>query len=543
MRKFFLFVLILVIGVCAVGFWYWKTGAYSKEVLKLEILGPDTAQAGQEVEYSVKLKNNGKVRLEEPQMVFEYPKNSLVEGSKAQRVIQQLEAIYPGEERIISFKARLFSRENDPLEAKCLLTFKPKNLKASYQVNTSFITKISSVPITLEFDLPAKVEQSDNMKFSLNYFSNAETVLENLRAKIIYPPGFIFQSALPRALDENEWALPSVSQAEGGRVTVQGELGDSAPGQKNTFRAQLGIVLNGEFVLLKETSQTLETAEPSLYVSQLVNGAQNYKANVGDLLHYTIYFKNIGKAAIQKKFLLVKLDGDLFDISTLKSENGDIGNGDNSIIWDWKSEPSLQFLDVDEEGEVEFWVKVKSNSQARKIQNPILRDAVVIAGAEKTFEIKVNSQAELVQKAVFDDDYFGNAGPVPPQVASSTTYTIIWQIRNSWNNLKNVKIKAALPDNVRPSGKIFPENAKFTFDSTSREIVWLVGDLAAAQADVEQPVVPLAFQVELTPGQAQGGSMAPLVLNVEITGEDGFTGDIVSNTVKGVDVLVAIAPY
>ena len=187
-----IFVLILVVVISVAGFWYWQSNQYSKEILKLEILGPEKLTTGEEVEYILKLKNNGKVRLEDVELSFEYPENVIPETNREQRVVESLEDIYPGEERILTFKGIAFGVEKDVLEAKVLVIYRLKNLKAPYDRETTFLSQISQVPLTFEFDLPLKTEQGVKMDFSLNYFSNINYILENLRVKIIYPNGFTF---------------------------------------------------------------------------------------------------------------------------------------------------------------------------------------------------------------------------------------------------------------------------------------------------------------------------------------------------------------
>ncbi|MDD5750841.1 MAG: hypothetical protein PHU56_04360, partial [Candidatus Pacebacteria bacterium] len=219
MRKSSIFLIFLFLAIAIAGAWYWRTNIYSKEALKLEILGPANVQAGEETEYLVKFKNNGKARLEKPELVFEYPANavpSVISSSTNQfaRVTQTVEDIYPGEERVVSFKARLFGKENDNLEAKAWLTYQPKNLKAKYESKTSFISRIQFVPLTFEFDLPAKAEPGDDLEFSLNYFSNMQGVLENLRVRLFYPDGFRFFTASPKPLGESEWKPQPLSPAD-----------------------------------------------------------------------------------------------------------------------------------------------------------------------------------------------------------------------------------------------------------------------------------------------------------------------------------------
>jgi hypothetical protein len=536
MRKFLIaFILILFAVVGAVGFWYWQKNQYSREILKLEILGPEGVQAGDEVEYLVRFKNNGKVRLENPELIFEYPRHSIPQGEKSLRVIKKIDDIYPGEERIESFKARVFGKENDVLEAKAYLSYQPKNLTARYESKTSFTSQIKFVPLTFEFDLPLKAENGEEIKFSLNYFSNIDYILDNLRVRAEYPDGFHFIGANPKPLDGNIWDLPALSQADGGRIEIDGTIGGQE-GEQKIFRAQLGIIRDNEFWPLKETAQSVQITEPSLYISQLINGSQNYIANPGDLLHYEIFFKNIGKKPIQKKFLFSKLEGELFDLSSLKSEKGEIGRGDNSVLWDWKQVSTLRFLEPDEEGKVEFWVKVKEDID-KKIENPVLRNKVTIAGTQKVFETKINSKIELAQKVYFQQEFWENSGPLPPKVGESTTYTVVWQVKNSWNDLGKVKVKSTLPKNVKPTGKIFPEDAKFTFDSKSREVIWNIGELKAFQGFDGIPLT-FAFQIEFTPESSQKGETPNLIGEAQILGEDTWTSEILQEKADPVDTTL-----
>ncbi|MCG2690082.1 DUF11 domain-containing protein [Candidatus Parcubacteria bacterium] len=529
----FLFV-ILLITASALGLWYFKGNEWGKKEVKLEILNIEQAQAGEEVVYTVKFKNNGKAALEEVELAFEFPENSLpltksdattTEGLNEvafNRAVKFLETLYSGEERSVEFRATVFGKESDILEAKAFLTYRPQNLKAKFESKTTSSLRISTVPMTFEFDLPLKVENGETLDFSLNYFSNIDYVLENLRVKTIYPAGFIFTYAKPAALDQTEWVLPSLYQVDGGRINIQGSV-EGREGEKKIFRAQLGAFINEKFIVLKEIGQAVEIQEPSFYVSALVNGSPDFKASVGDVLHYEVFFKNIGKTPIQNKFLLVKLDGDFYDLTSVRAEQGDVGKGDNSIIWDWKNVSALRFLDAGDEGKVDFWVKVKSAGTTGAIKNPTLKAVVSIGGIEKTISNQISSTVDLAQKIYYNDEVFGNTGPIPPQVGQETTYTVLWQIKNSWNSLANVKVKAVLPSYVKPTGDIFPEGSKLTYDSVSRELVWSVGTLQPFQGYGNKTPLTIAFKISLIPTTNQKGSKATLINQASFSGEDIFT--------------------
>jgi len=173
-NRFIFSIIILAVLAGVIGYWNWQRNIYSKEVLKLEILGPREVDFLEEIEYIVKYKNNGAVRLEEPRLIFEYPKQVILPENRTSFQEITLDDIYPGEEKTISFKARLLGKEGENLVAKASLSYRPKNLKARYESATTFTTTIKQVPLTFEFDLPSKIESGKNFTFRINYFSNLD---------------------------------------------------------------------------------------------------------------------------------------------------------------------------------------------------------------------------------------------------------------------------------------------------------------------------------------------------------------------------------
>ena len=538
----FLIFLVAVAGVT--GYWYYQKRIFSKEVLKLEILGPESVQMGEEIEYTLRYKNNGNFTLKDSKLIFEYPEYSLVEDGKT-RVTKDLEDIYPGQENILQFKARLFGRENELKIARAWLSYRLKNLEASFESETTFTTKIEFIPLTLEFDLPSKLETGREIQFSLNYFSNIDYSFSDLRLTVEYPEDFEFLEAEPRGLEKNEWEIPFLKKAEGGRIKIKGKLKGEA-GKKQNFKAELGMWQEGEFILLKKTEKEIEVINPLLYISQRINGLSDYIASPGEELHYEIFFKNIGATPFENQFLLARLDGSAFDLSTLKAGSGEYKSNDNLIIWDWKKVPELRFLDVQAEGRVEFEVKLKEDwSFSESETNAVIENKVNISQISQEFQTKVNSKLEISQKGYFQSEIFGNSGPLPPKIGETTTFTIIWQAKNYYNDVKNVKVKATLPQGVELTGKISPQeqSSKFSFDLQSREIVWVVtdGEVLGAGTGILSPAPNVAFQVALTPGSGQG-EILPIINEVKIEGEDQWTEIVIENIDGEIDTTLPDDP-
>ncbi len=536
MKKFIIFVAILGVGLAVVGFWYWQRTTFSKEVVKLEILGHSETDAGQVIEYTVKYKNNGDINLQEARLVFEFPASTIVEEGQSLRQeigSDQLGDIYPGEEKVFIFKGRLMGKEGDAKIAKASLSYTPKNLKASYESRTEFAAVIKTVPLTFDFDVPTKTQSGSNFKISLNYFSRFERPLNNLDVKVEYPSGFEFSRSNPKSMGDAEWEIPVLNAAEGGRIDIFGILRGDISEQK-IIRATLGVWQGDNFMPLKDATATVEIGGADVYVYSQVNSQDKYVASPGDNLHYEIFFKNTTQSPFTNLTLVSRLEGRAFDFGSVRVNSGQISTGDNSIIFDSTNNSQLQMLSPGGQGKAEFWINLKSDWQASGSgdRNFIVRNTVSISGTQEQFDTKINSKLQAFQKIIYNDEVFGNSGPFPPASGQPTTFTIGWQAKNYYNDVKNVKIKATLPANIKLTGKVFPETetSNFAYDSASREIVWTVGDMASGQG-VLNNAPSIFFQVELNAPYLP----VQLIGDAKISGEDQWTGQTISSTYPGIN--------
>ena len=528
MRSKILFILVIITALLAgIGYWIYQDNSYSKDVVRLEIIGSEKAMVGEEIEYTVRIKNNSDVRMEDPQLIFEFPKASIVPEGQSLRAMVEKEQfdnfIYPGQEKTFSFTCRIFGKDGDIKEAKATLSYRPKNLKAGYVSKTSHLLSIEQVPLTFEFDMPSSSGPGQALGFSLNYFSSIDYPLSDIEIKMSYPVGFGLNEADPRGLSDTEWRIPLLNKAEGGRINISGNL-SGEKGETKTFRAEFGIWQGGEFIVLKNITKQVKLAEPSLYISQTINNVPEYTANPGDLLHYNIIFRNIGNSPLNDLFLAVRLNGALFDFNTIRSTNGQFQQGDNSIIWDSANISKLKFLDVGEEGQVEFWIKLKD--EVSEISKPKLENQIILGQTSRKFTSKVNTRAEIEQTAYVGDEIFGSEADFPLESGVKNEFTIIWRVKNYYNPLQDVKISAVLPRQAKLTGKVLPQ--KLSFDPDTREIVWSVGEMDPMQG-VEQHH-QLAFQVELEPTDSQKGKFAQIVSDAVLSATDNWTGEYISAT-------------
>jgi len=534
MKKYIIFTILFIIIVAGfIGFWNYRDKVFSKETLRLEILGPESAKAGDEIEYTVKYKNNGSFALQNPKLIFELPENTITEDSKI-RFTEDLEDIYPGDEDFMKFKGTLIGKDNDLKVAKAWLSYTPKNLTARYGRDTTFTTKIETVPITIDFDLPSKAEKGKELSYSINYFSNIDYPLESLSIKIENVDGFNFVKSEPISLDNLEWKIPTLLKTQGGRIKITG-LVTAEKGKQLNFVAKIGMRQQGQFVVIKEKNIFVDIIEPQIFISQQINGFSNYIAGPGENLHFEIFFRNIGSFAFENLLALVKFNSSAFDLSSIKALGAEIRQQDNLIAFDYKQNSQLQKLNPQQEGKLEFDIKLKETwdfSESEK-NNLSIKNTVQISEINQEFITKVNSKLEVSQKVFYSNQSgINNYGPLPPTINQTTTYTIFWQVKNFSNDVKNVKVKAVMPQGVSLTGIIEPESelTKFTFDRLSRELIWSVGDLKAGENSI-----PLYFQISLTPQNYQQGKIIDLIGQATVYGEDQFTNSTIQNTSSSVN--------
>lgn len=147
------------------------------------------------------------------------------------------------------------------------------------------------------------------------------------------------------------------------------------------------------------------------------------------------------------------------------------------------------------------------------------------------------SNLALNARAVYNTGPFKNLGPLPPRADKETTYTVIWTLTNSYNDVNDIEVKSTLPGYVRFI-QFSPQSEKVSFDENSREIVWRIGELKAGNSSKKE----VAFQIGFTPGLGQVGSTVDLVDDTSVTAKDKYTEAELSLGVKSLNTEIVSDP-
>ncbi|MDK2949155.1 MAG: hypothetical protein PWQ56_320 [Patescibacteria group bacterium] len=524
MKKRTIIFLIILIAAGVFAYLSWQNMSFSKEVLRIEILAPEKTNVGEEIEYIVKFKNNGNIRLENPELIFEYPESSVISNGGQIKTMSSSELggdIYPGEERVFKFSAVLLGKERDVRIAKASISFQPKDLKTRSEVSTTFTTILGETPINISIEAPSKVGTGKALSLRVDYSSNVDYPLTDLTCYVTYPSGFDFLYSQPRGIDNTQFDIALLGGASSGRIDISGILNGEASEQK-VFKAKIGIWQNGNFILLKEVIKGVEISSPSIYLTQRVNNNSDYAASPGEKLHYEIIFQNIGDQELKDLALITRVDNRYVDMESIEAEGATIEDG--SIIWEAKDISELSSLEIGQIGKVEFWVNALEEIKVDGLENknPTIKNTVTIGETRQDFLTRIESDIGIAQKFYTDNKYFENSGPYPLQTGEKTYLTIEWSATSTLNDVDNAKIVTALPESITFENKTYAqEGSEIIYNEETSEVICNIGSIPAGSGTVKEPKV-CAFQVSIQPELAD--EVIILLGAAQLSGTDQWTG-------------------
>lgn len=537
-KKIFLGILLFLILAVFSGalIFYYTRKNFDQSLVSLEIKGPKTFIAGDKIIYKINYKNANKVALKNASIVFEWPENSIVGDGTTKKIKKDIPLIAPFREASIEFEGIVFGIKNEKLEFSVNFIYTPENINSNFEKQASFTSEIISTPISLKIETPPLAVADKEFEIAVNYLNSSANAFSDMSLKIDYPANFVFVSAEPVvSFSNNQWGLGNLTPKRSGRIKIVGKLVSSAGASQ--FKVAIGLEKGFDFISYAEDVASIDLSTSALVIFSQVNNTREYIASSNEVLNYKINYKNTSSMPIANVVISAKLDGKVLDFKTLNIQWGVYSGDNNSIIWNASGIKNLGLLNPQEEGEVSFSIRIKkplpvSNFSDKnfivnftsKIDSALvpefLRGAPI--GMEDKIETKIKSDVVLSVENLYKNSLFENSGPIPPRVGNKTTYTIYFSIINNANDLENIKIETVLPSYVEWLNKTSPADAKFSFDSSTGQLVIEIPKISAGTG-MTSKIFQIAFAVGITPFLNQINSAPILAEKSRLTAKDTFT--------------------
>jgi len=542
--RLFLGILAILFSIGGAVFVFLYLGTKGQEAL-VTVEGREEIQAGEVVTVPIVFKNLSRVALQEVELTIILPQDSLLEDNGAERrappiISKKIGEIGPGEEGADEVTVKFFGKEGDEKNVEVSLLYRPENLRARFSARGGKIFKISRVPLAISWEIPPLLSRGQEVEVRVRYSSTASLLFKNMSLRLDYPPGFNFISADPLPnIGDAIWQIGALDSGQEGSITFRGRI-TGEEGEIKIFQAGLGLFdpLTKEWRPYRESAEETKIAVIPLAVQGFLDGLKDKTVNPGDRLKFTLRYKNNTESTLKNVSIKAYLEGDILDLSSLAVENGGVFDSESrSIIWNSAGLAEFGEVPAGKEGEVGFGILARDRPIVRGSQDKnlkvVLRSSIEVVGvpqeliktelrSEEKLEFKVNSKITFSGRALYRSSPILNSGPLPPKVGLKTTYVILWGVRNFTNDLQNAEVRTKLPANIKWEEVVWPQDARITFDAGTSEVRWSLG-LVKAGTGVITPTLTAAFQVSLTPSEADLGKSPILTNETKFLSLDNFT--------------------
>jgi len=582
--KFFITLLVLLIfsAVAWFGYYYFYILAGTEqEAVELQIEAPTEITAGEEFFYIVNYKNLDKVDIKNVEIKLTYPENFIFLDSEPLANLRndtwKFDFIGSHRSGKIKVKGKLIGQAEETAIILADMTYTPANFSSEFKKSTSMESVISDIGIEFSFASASSVLVGEENEIIVKYKARQDNYLNSFR--------LIVESFFERDLSNSDLAEPAQApqqnreQAENiefisspdkgqdkGRGVWQIDQVDQEEREiKIKFKVKEKIADNqiinlkfsaspdGEnYYLFTEKDISLEVIKSDLNLNLIINGKPNDQSiDFGQILHYSIVYANKGENEMKDVVIMAVLESDFLDWTTLVDKNNGRVKG-NTISWSKEEIPALETLAKDDEGTIDFSIKVVPLAEIDLSKDYQVKSYVQYSVGDKemdeslldnkqlpekdeedmrsnTIINKINSDLKLNEQVRYfnDDNIAVGTGPLPPKVGETTSYKIYWVLTNNLHELNNLQVIVNLPNYVSWDNKNRASVGTVYYDSNNHQVIWQIGRLPITvyQASAE-------FNISITPNEADKNKIMVLLPGTTVEAIDNETKSSISKTTK-----------
>ena len=545
-KKFFIFSVIFFILALLYGSYMFFAGGntVSNNNIDISILGNSFTAGGEELPLQIGISNKNTLALDLVDLVVEYPKSSSGDLlGEVERIRESLGTIPSGAIRNENIKVILFGEQGSIRPIRITLEYRVEGSNAIFVKEKLYEVNINSTPINISVDAPSEVSPNQDISFGIKAILNATKSASKILVKVDYPVGFQFTSSQPApSFGNNVWSLGDLAPGAERNISIVGKMIDVFDGEEKTFKiwsgSQSKIDKSAIDVVFNSIGHIFAIKKPFLEANFLLGGVKQreYAIDSKDVASAEIKWTNNLETKINDLQIRAKISGNAINRKSISPENGFYDSTNDVIIWDKNSNNDFREINPGQSGSVFFSFSPLSlfSSSLGVMSSPSIVVSISISGKQETsgFEsqelknsdsstIKIISDVGFANKALYYSGPFTNTGPIPPKAEKETTYTIVWSLSNSSNNILKGIVRSSLPSWMRFIGPISPPSEDLTYNSFSREITWNVGNIARG-VGITGASKEVSFRIALLPSLKQVGTMPIIINDAILTGHDDF---------------------
>ena len=517
----------------------------SSKNVDIKVVGPLSVGAGQEVSLDINVINNNNIELKSASLLVEYATgtrsaNNLTKELNQERFV--LNKIEPGQSFSQNVKVVFFGEKGSAKDLKISLEYRVENSSALFYKEKTHEISISSAPVIITPTYPKEINSNQDVTFNIEVASNSKDRIDNFLVKVDYPFGFVFKDSSPGAsFGNNIWQIYDLGPGDKKTVSIKGMI-VGQDNEEKVFKINAGTASEDDERAIGVTfSQLMESVlikKSFIGLNVLIGGKEgDYAGQGGDQATAKFIVTNNLPSKLFNASVEVALSGGAFDgLSVSAGSDGFFQSFNNTILWDKRSVSEFSEMDPGAQRELSFHLTPLLYSNIAKGLKPEVNITITAKGervlesgsveqvsATEKRKITLASDLVLLSRTTRSLGNIENSGPIPPKAGTPTTYTAIWSISNSFNQVSNVEVRATLPSYVKWTEMKSPSNEVFSLNKVTNELVWNVGSVLP-NTGFNSSKKEIYFQLEFSPSTSQIGQSPVILGEATISGVDKITG-------------------
>jgi len=541
----------VIAAAVAVFIFFGNYNQISADNIDITVLGPVSIGGGENLSLLVTLENKNRANLTMTHLKISYPDGTYAVDDTSKLLPRDnrfLDVVQAGSQKQTKFEAVLFGEENVTKNFIITVEYQIPGSATLYTKEKQYSILLTKAPISLLIDYDKSVTSDQQVSFTLTAISNSRAKIDAVTLNAAYPLGWKYSDSdpLPISSGKDAWRLGSFMSGERKTITIKGVVSGQNADEK-VFRFTLGSPQKQDETQLVTTFvQTVATMslEKPFLSTKLSLGNENKNGevvgNLGQEFFGALEIRNNLPVDLIDITVQVMPKGNLYDRYSVGTDNGYYKSVENIIFWDRTIKSDLATLSPGRTSQMNFnFTSLSPEGLTQLVRNPQMSVDVIVTGksitdTEGTKDVKVaftknikfSTSASLAAQTLYGVGVFKNTGPVPPRAEQKTTYTIQFELKNTYNHVSDSVLTAQLPFDVQWIPRASSTLDNITFDPTSRTVRWNIGELMAFTGYNSTSRIG-TFQVSIFPSTAGVGGTPVLVTGINMTGVDRFTGNVI----------------
>ena len=548
-KKFFIGAIIFFIGAIIFGVIMYLKGAdtVSSDKIDISVFGNSFTEGGSELPLQIKIQNKNNAKLELANMLIEYPRGAGADNKTDMVRLprDQIGTIEPGESVERNIKVALYGDQGTVRNVTIHFEYHPQGSNAIFTKEVTYPVTISSSPLALRLDGPEQTSSNQEVTFTVTASLNT-TLPSTALLKIDYPSGFVFDSATPSPIsDKSLWSLSSLTSQNPAVIVIHGRI-SGQDGDEQAFHVYAGTASpldqSKVDVVYNSLLHTVLIEKPFLEAKLSLNGSASdqYSVPGGQLVKMQVDWANNLSTQVSDAEIRVHFSGNVFNKSSVISQEGFYNSINNEIIFDKSTTPDFASIEPGQRGSFTFtFVPLPVLGSDQNLKDPQIVIDVSIKGREPSSGqgfSQVNNFEKKVVRVMSDFQVLGKAkyisGALPPAAEKDTVYNVTLSLLNSINTISGAEARTTLPLYVKWGGLVGTGVENVTYNDVTREVVWKI-DTVRAHTGFGSINREISFKVTLNPSISQIGSVPQLIKDISLVGKDTFAGNSIKTNRAG----------